>query len=147
MALPLHDAGLETVPLWIDGAEAASSQGHTFPVYSAKQQKNVFLAQSASTDDAERAAEVALKTFSSWKRTSTSHRRDLLLKAADIFERRKAEAVRLQVEETSCEPTWAGFNVGYGLTVMREIAARITSAFGEIPRTDSEAGLCLVFRI
>jgi acyl-CoA reductase-like NAD-dependent aldehyde dehydrogenase len=29
---------------------------------------------------------------------------------------------------------------------MREIAARITSVFGEIPRTDSEAGLCLVFK-
>lgn len=146
MALPLYDAGLETVPLWIDGADAASSQGYTFPVYSAKQQKNVFMAQSASTDDAAQTADVALKAFSSWKRTSASHRRDLLLRAADIFERRKPEAIWIQVEETSCEPSWAGFNVGYGLTVMREIAARITSVFGEMPRTDSEAGLCLVFK-
>lgn len=147
MALPLHDdSGLETVPLWIDGTGAASSQGHTFPVYSAKQQKNVFMAQSASTDDAAQAAVVALKAFSSWKHTSASHRRDLLLRAADIFQMRKAEVIRLQVEETSCEPGWAGFNVGYGLTAMREIAASITSVFGEMPRMASEASLCLVFK-
>ena len=147
MALHLHDdAGLETVPLWIDGAGVASSQGYTFPIYSATQQKNVFMAQSAGTDDAAQAADVALKAFFSWRHTSASHRRDLLFSAADIFEKRKAEAIRLQVEETSCEPGWAGFNVGYGLTVMREIAARITSVFGEMPRMDSEAGLCLVFK-
>ena len=147
MALPLHPtSGLEIVPLWIDGAAATSSHEVTFPVYSAKQEKNVFMAQSANEEDATRAADAALKAFQGWRNTSADYRRDLLLKVTDIFERRKAEAIKLQVEETSCEASWAGFNVGYGLTVIREIAARISSVFGQMPRTTSEGNMCLVFK-
>ena len=147
MGLPLcPDSGLEVVPLWIDGVAAESSQGTIFPVYSAKQEKNVYKAQSADTQDATRAADAALKAFGSWRHTSAYDRQALLLKAADIFEARQAEAIEFQVKETSCEPSWAGFNSRYGLSVMREIASRVTSVFGEIPRTTSESNLCLVFK-
>jgi hypothetical protein len=105
--------GIEVVPLWIDGVAVPASKEQSFPVYSAKQEKNVFMAQSANAPDATRAADVALKSFTTWRATSADHRQSLLLKAADILESRKAEAIRLQVEETSCEASWAGFNVGY----------------------------------
>ena len=137
---------LEPVPLWIDGSKVSSSENLTFVVRSAKQEKDVSLAQSAGVKDSIRAADSSIRAFQSWKNTSAAHRRDLLLKAIDIFEARKAEAVQLQVAETSCEPSWAGFNVGYGLTVLREIASRITSVYGEMPRVASENNLCLVFK-
>lgn len=140
------DSALEVVPLWIDGVAAESSQGTTFSVYSAKQEKDVHKAQSADAKDANRAADVALKAFGTWRNTSAYERQALLFRAADIFEARKVEAISLQVEETSCEASWAGFNVRYGLSVMREIASRVTSVFGELPRTTSEANLCLVFK-
>ena len=140
------DSDLEVVPLWIDGIAAESSNGTTFLVHSAKQGKNVYKAQSAEVKDATRAADVAHTTFSTWRQTSAYDRQSLLLRAADIFEARKAEAITFQVVETSCEPSWAGFNVRYGLSVMREIASRVTSVCGELPRTVSEANLCLVFK-
>ena len=141
---PVSD--LEVVPLWIDGTAAEASKGTTFLVHSAKQEKNVYKAQSADAKDATRAAEVALTVFSTWRQTSTYERQSLLFKAADIFEARKAEVISFQVAETSCEPSWAGFNLRYGLSVMREIASRVTSVCGELPRTVSEANLCLVFK-
>lgn len=140
------DSDLEAVPLWIDGIATKSFDGTTFLVHSAKQKKNVYKAQSADTKDAIRAADVALTAFRTWRQTSAYDRQSLLLRAADIFEARKAEAITFQVAETSCEPSWAGFNVKYGLSVMREIASRVTSVCGELPRTVSDANLCLVFK-
>ena len=145
-SLPNLESDLEVVPLWINGIEAESSKGTTFLVHSAKQEKNVFEAQSAHAEDATRAADVALSVFSTWRQTSAYDRQSLLFKAADIFETRKVEAITLQVAETSCEPSWAAFNVRYGLSVMREIASRVTSVCGELPKTVSEANLCLVFK-
>ena len=146
-SLPSHpNPELEVVPLWIDGVAVSSAHKNTFAVYSAKQEKNVFTAQSATAEDATRAADVALTSFNTWRDTSPYHRQALILKAASIFEARKAEAIKFQVQETSCEPAWAGFNVGYGLVVIREIAARVTSVFGSMPRTTSESNLCLVFK-
>ena len=140
------ETGLQVVPLWIDGATAKSSPELTFPVYSAKQKKNVFLAQSANPKIAEQAADVALRVFDSWRRTSATFRRDLIMKAADIFESRRSEIVALQVEETSCEASWAGFNLTYGLANMREIASSITSVFGEMPRVESDTNLAMVLK-
>ena len=140
------DSELEVVPLWIDGTPAESTKGTTFLVHSAKQGKNVYMAQSADIRDATRAADVALTAFRNWRRTSAYDRQSLLFRAADIFEARKYEAITFQVAETSCEPSWAGFNVKYGVSVMREIASKVTSVCGEIPRTVSEANLCLVFK-
>lgn len=139
------ETGLPVVPLWIDG-EAATSSLETFPVHSFKLQKDVYAAQSADTELATLAADVSLRAFQNWRTTSSEFRRDLLLKAADIFERRISEVVSCQVEETSCEITWASFNVTYGLTVMREIASRTTAVLGELPSTGSGANIALVIK-
>lgn len=146
-SLPLHlEPELEIVPLWIDGVAVSAAHERTFPVYSAKQEKIVYKAQSANAKDVRRAADVALASFDTWRDTSPYLRQALILKAANIFEARKAEAIKFQVQETSCEAAWAGFNVGYGLVVMREIASRVTSVFGAMPRTASDNNLCLVFK-
>ena len=136
----------DVVPLWIDGSKAVSSEGNIFAVYSAKYQKDVHMAQSASTKNVKTAADAAMRAFTSWRWTSATERRDLLFRLADAFEARKAEAVALQVAETSCEPAWAAFNVIYGIKVIREIASKATAVFGEMPRMDSEANLALVFK-
>jgi acyl-CoA reductase-like NAD-dependent aldehyde dehydrogenase len=137
---------LDVVPLWIDGSQVASSEGVAFPVYSAKDQKNVHMAQSASTEDVKAAADSAKRAFDSWSKTSAYERRELLLKAADAFDAQLERAIALQVAETSCEASWAGFNVKYGIRVVREIASRTTAVFGQMPRMNSDSNLVLVFK-
>lgn len=136
----------EVVSFYIDGSEAASSEGVTIPVYSAKDQKIVHMAQSASIEDVKAAVDSAKRAFDSWRWTSAYERRDLLLKAADAFEARLDQAIALQVAEISCETSWAGFNVKYGIRFIREIACRTTAIFGQMPLMNSESDLVLVFK-
>lgn len=138
--------GLQVVPLWIDGEMTNSLQETTFSVHSFKEQKDVYIAQSADTGLAIRAGDVSLRAFANWRRTSPDFRRDLLLRAAAIFERRISEAVSYQMEETSCEQAWASFNVTYGLTVMREVASKTTAVFGELLNTASDANIAMTLK-
>lgn len=129
-----QESGLQVVPLWINGGPAIFSKTTTFPVYSASQQKNVYLARSADTEAAIEAAEAAQKAFRTWRETSCASRRGILLRLADIIKERQAELVNLQVEETSCSETWAQFNISYTLNALPEIASRITTVCsGELP--------------
>ena len=137
---------LKTVPLWINGETTQSHPAITFPVYSAKQQRNVCIAQSADDSKARETCNVAMQAFEGWKKTSIAFRREILLRAADAFESRRSEVVALQVEETSCEESWAHFNLNYAITNMREIAGSIASLFGELPRVESENNLAMVFK-
>ena len=137
---------VDTVPLWINGNETLSSEGKSFAVYSAKQQKIVHMAESATVEDVKKAADSVKAAFNSWRLTSAYERRDLLLRAADAFEAQLKRAIELQVSETSCEASWAAFNVNYGIKVIREIASRTTAVFGEMPRMNSDSNLALVFK-
>jgi acyl-CoA reductase-like NAD-dependent aldehyde dehydrogenase len=141
------DTGLPVVPLWIGGTATTSSPPIIFPVYSAIKQKQVFLAHASDSATATRAVDAAAAAFKTWRKTSAATRRDILLRAADIMESRKAELVSLQIKETSCGQPWALFNVESTVYIVREIASRVTSTCaGEMPSTANEGTLSLVFR-
>lgn len=137
---------LRIVPLWINGESIKSDPEITFRVHSAKQQRDVCTAHSADQAHAIEACQVAMTAFGSWKRTTAAFRRDLILRAASILESYRTEIVALQVEETSCEASWASFNLHYGLENMREIAGCITSCYGELPRLQCETNLAMVMK-
>ena len=137
---------LKTVPLWINDKTTQSHAAITFPVYSERKQRNVCMAQSADDFQAREACDAAMQAFAGWKKTSIAFRRELLLKAADAFESHRSEVVALQVEETSCEESWAHFNLNYAIINMREIAGSIASLFGEMPRVASEDNVAMVFK-
>ncbi|KAF7560947.1 hypothetical protein G7046_g3199 [Stylonectria norvegica] len=136
---------LEVVPLWIDGAPAKSSS-QTFPVYSAAQGRNVYLAQSADVAAATAAAESSLKAFQKWKRTGPIHRRDLVMRVAAIMTRRKEEFKKAAIDETSCNDAWAEMNINVAIENLYETASRITSVAGEIPQMASPSHTALVFK-
>ena len=139
-----NTAGLQVVPLWINGEAAKSTTEVTFPVYSSAQQKNVYLAQSADSEAANAAVDSAQRAFKTWKRTPAASRRDVLLRLADVIKKRQKELIQVQIEETSCSESWAGFNIGYTLNGLAEIAARITAVCtGELPpmSTDGTLGM------
>lgn len=141
------ETGLEVVPLWIDGAPAKSSTEATFPVYSAAKQKNVFLAQSADTESAAKAANSAASAFLSWKRTPAADRRKIILKFLDVLKMRANEINQVQIEETSCSEAWAKFNIDYTLNMISEVAARVTAACtGEVPPMASDGTFGMVIR-
>lgn len=138
--------GLPVVPLWIDGAPTSSSPSKRFPVHSSQQNKDVYLAESADVKAANLAADAAGKAFQTWRKTSFTHRRDLLFRVAANYIRRTEELVQLQMEETSCTSKWARMNVSLATDSVREVACRISAVSGEIPQMANPEHLALVFR-
>jgi len=147
MSLLKSAEGASVVPIYIDGSSAPLDLSRLITVRSASQQKDVHFAQGATPQIANQAVDSAYKAFLSWKETTYTHRRDLLLRVAAIYERRIDEYVRYQCEETSCQESWAKFNVGLACRSLREIASNISAeCTGELPPTETVGALCLVFK-
>lgn len=141
------DTGLPVVPLWINGEPVTSNEAGTFPVYSAAQAKNVYLAQSANERLATDAAQSAESAFKQWKTTSAASRRDILNRMHDLLKARTQDLVAVQMEETSCSQSWAEFNIQYTTLTLAEIAARVTTACaGELPAMSTHGPMGFVFK-
>ncbi|KAI9691176.1 MAG: hypothetical protein M1822_008796 [Bathelium mastoideum] len=130
---------LDPVPTWIDAAPRPIAKDRLFDVISSKTGQVVHQAQSASVDEALAAAESSYKAWiNGWKDELYEKRRDLLHRVADIYERRIAEFAQFQVEETSCAPEFAEFNVRYTVQHLRETASVLAAIRGSVPRTTDQ---------
>jgi len=106
------------------------------------QKKNPFTGQIAShvaagkRDDARRAIDAAAAAFPAWSATPPGVRRGLLLKAADVLERRMPEIAKITAVETGQTFGWGMFNCIYTIGILREAAAQAYGMIGEVIPTD-----------
>lgn len=149
---PQNPGDLPVVPLWINGAvHPTSEKDDLFPVVSSIQDKPIHYAVSATPETAVLAVEAAAAALTKWRKTTPSHRRALLLKAASVLESKGEEVMRTQMAETSCPEAFARFNIGC-TAWMREIAAATSQLKGTVAQSLGEAngedggGLTLVVR-
>jgi len=133
---------LPVVPVWINGsAHPTSDEDTLFPVISSVQDKTIHHAVSATPAMATLAVESAAAAFAKWGKTAPSHRRKLLLQAADAVDRKAEEIAASQIAETSCPEPFAKFNI-MSTTWMREIAAATSQIRGTVAQTmEGEDGL------
>jgi acyl-CoA reductase-like NAD-dependent aldehyde dehydrogenase len=133
------------VPLWINRTARPLDKSSLIDVVSSISNKVVYRAQRASTEDAQAAADAASSSFDTWRKTTHVFRRNLLLRVADIYERRADELTQYQMLETSCTEQYARFNIKLACNQIREFAAALSGALsGEIPPLESD-GYGLVF--
>lgn len=147
---------LPTVPLWINGvhhqSQYVTSPERLFPVVSAKTRTIIHFAVSATPLEAVIAADAASSAFIEWRRTSPTYRRNIILKAAEIYETRAEEIASCMVAETSCPKPFASFNVSSAAKQLREIAAASAEIRGTVTQRDTdaygleEAGLTVVLK-
>ena len=104
-------------------------------------------AAAASTSDALNAVESAAKAFQTWSLTGPSERRAILLKAADIMERRTPELIEAMGSEVGAAPLWAGFNGFLTANLLREAAGLATQIQGETIPTDKPGTLSMTVRV
>ena len=129
-----------TIPLWINGAPhplPEKGEERYLPVVSATTGEAVHYAVSATPSEALLAVSAASAAFEHWHRTSPAHRRAILLRAADIFERRAAEIATAMVTETSCHPGFAEYNVKITVEYVRELAAATSEIRGTVPQQET----------
>lgn len=87
-----------TIPLWLDGKEVTSSS--TFDVVSPVDHKTLYKASSASEEDALKAIASAEKAAKAWAKSKPAERRDIFLRAAEEFKRRRDELYQYSRTET-----------------------------------------------
>jgi vanillin dehydrogenase len=130
----------------IDGASAPAASGATYarrdPVTGAVASE----AAAASEADVVNAVEAAARAFPAWSETGPSARRGLLLKAADLLDARADEFTKPMIEEIGATAPWAGFNVHFAASMLREAAGLTTQIVGEIIPADKPGIISLAVR-
>lgn len=124
----------KTVPLWIGGKALHSESSLSFPIISSSTGATVHNAVSAGIEEANLACETSAEAFKSWRKTTPTHRRRILYKAAEIYQRRADEIAGHMVAETNCHPFFAKFNMTTSVEYIQEIAASSTELRGMIPQ-------------
>lgn len=132
------------IPIWIDNNPIQTST--TFPIIQASTGTTVHHAYSASRSHAAYAANSSWTAFHSWRESTHTTRRDLLLRVADYYASHVADFVERQMLETSCTKNWATNNVHGSVSYLKEIAAQISSVSGVIPPIEKPNTMGFVFK-
>jgi acyl-CoA reductase-like NAD-dependent aldehyde dehydrogenase len=132
--------------LIIDNETRDASEGRSFERRNPLTGDVVTQSAAASVEDALDAVESAAKAFSAWSTVGPSERRNIMLKAADIIERRAPEFIESMMSEVGAAQLWAGFNVFLTSQLLREAAGLATQIQGETIPTDKPGTLSMTFR-
>ncbi|AUZ62272.1 putative vanilin dehydrogenase oxidoreductase protein (plasmid) [Pseudomonas sp. XWY-1] len=100
----------------------------------------------AGVSDALAAVESAQRGYEMWRATGPSARRQILLKAADILEKKIPLFVDAMANEVGSSSLWAGINVTLSANLFREAAGLTTQIQGETIPTDKPGGLSMTIR-
>ncbi|MCE1186891.1 MAG: aldehyde dehydrogenase [Rhodocyclales bacterium] len=137
---------MNTVELLIGGQSRPASTEARFERRNPVSGEVVTRAAAASLQDADDAVAAAAAAFPAWAALAPGKRRALLLKAADIMDRRAPEFVAAGVAEAGSMPIWYGFNAMLGANMLREAAGLVTQISGEVIPSDVEGCLAMAVR-
>ncbi|KAF9893242.1 hypothetical protein FE257_011672 [Aspergillus nanangensis] len=143
MSLPPTNSNEEIVPLIINGKNYLGQNKFTV---TSPEGKPLWVATGASADDATKAVEAAQAALPSWAATKASIRRDIFLKASDLFEKRYDELFQCQKEETGAEDLFIEWILKLTIDNLKEVAGKCSLASGSIPCAPSDGRAALVLR-
>lgn len=120
------------VPLIINGKEV--SNGENFPVIGPLTGTKIWDATAASRQNVDDAVTSAQAAFPAWAATKPSERRDIFLRAADIFVNRGEELGHYMNQEIGAGPDYQKFICGLAIEGLKDTAGRIAGALtGSVP--------------
>lgn len=134
------------VSLLVDNAEVGAQYGRSFEVRNPISGEVVTKAAAASVQDAKQAADSAAAGFYEWSLMSPSARREVLLKAADILERKSQEASVRATAEMGATQMWGAFNAQLGAKIIREAAMLTSQMTGEVIPSDEPGLMAMAVR-
>jgi acyl-CoA reductase-like NAD-dependent aldehyde dehydrogenase len=133
-----------TVPFIIGGEERRPDK--TFDVINPSNGKVAHQCGAASQKDVQGAVEAASRAFKSWSKSTPRQRRDILLKATQVMDKRYDELAGYMMEETGCPKDWADFNLGVAKDFFTDVAGKIGSIVGAVPTTQDENTGAFIFK-
>ncbi|HEX6303715.1 MAG TPA: aldehyde dehydrogenase family protein [Anaerolineales bacterium] len=132
--------------MYIGGKWVDAKNKETFEDYNPYNAEVFANVPKGKREDATRAIEAAAAAFPEWAESPPSLRRKLFLKAADIFEKRQDELVRVVAEETGSTIGIAMFQMFFVPGLFREAAAQAYSVTGEIIPADYPGAFFMALR-
>jgi len=132
--------------MYIGGEWVNASNKETFEDYNPYNGEVFANVPKGTRADATRAIEAAAAAFPEWAESPPSLRRNLFLKAADIFEKRQEELVRIVAEETGSTIGIAMFQMFFVPGLFREAAAQAYSVTGEVIPADYPGAFFMALR-
>ncbi|KAK7403432.1 hypothetical protein QQX98_010798 [Neonectria punicea] len=131
------------VPLIINGrdVEAPSS----FPATSPLTGERTWSYSCATKQHVEDAIQSAHDAFPAWSRTKASHRRDILLRAADVMNARREELGNYMHHEIGAGQDYQNFILGLAIEGFKDTAGRIAGVVsGSVPESNLEGMKAMV---
>ena len=132
--------------LLIGGQAVEATRGATFSRLNPVTGQVASTAAAASTTDACHAVDAAQAAFAAWSETGPSARRAILLKAADLLQAKTPEFTDAMINETGSTGPWAGFNVMFAASLLREAASMTTQISGEVIPSDKPGCMAMSIR-
>jgi acyl-CoA reductase-like NAD-dependent aldehyde dehydrogenase len=137
---------MNDVALLINGKSSAAQDGRSFDRLDPVKGTPVSSAAAASISDAHAAVEAAAAAFPAWSATGPGQRRELLLKSADALLARQGDFIQAMIGETGATEGWAGFNVAFAASILREAASMTTQIAGEVIPSDVPGNVAMAIR-
>ncbi|KAI1292727.1 Aldehyde/histidinol dehydrogenase [Xylaria venustula] len=137
--MPLH-----TVPFIIDGEERVANE--TWEVKSPATGDVLHLCGVATVSDADAAVHAAAAAATTWRDTPTGTRRDILLRAADLMDKKRSELGKYLIDEIGQPSRWAEFNINTAIDLIKDAAGRIGTLEGSVPRPSDPKTAAMVWR-
>lgn len=134
-----------TVPLWLDGKEKLSAGG-TFDVTSPLNHQLRYTAAACNHEDVDAAVASAKRAFTSWRRSTPNERRDVFLRASDVFERRWPEYKNFSHQETGSSDMTHAVDFQLAYQTMRNVAGLVQTVQGQVPSLASPGQSAMVLR-
>ena len=114
---------MNEVKLLIGGKSTAAHADRSFDRIDPVKGTIATKAAAATVMDANAAVDAAANAFPGWAATGPSRRRELLLRGADVLMAHMKDFIALMVAETGGTEGWAGFNVAFAASILREAAS------------------------
>lgn len=134
------------VQLLVNAQDRPSSDGQIFESMNPVTKTVSGLVAAATIADANAAVAAAAAAFPEWSNTGPSHRRKLLMRAADLLEERGDVFERVMAEETGATKAWSQFNIKLSAAILRDCASLTTQILGESLPTDTPHMTSLAIR-
>ena len=133
-----------TVPLIIGGEDVIGPAA--FSVHDPVDGHKLWNAGGASVKEAAQAVEAAQAAFPAWSRTKPSARRDIFLRAAELFRERIAELTQFQKQETAADPVFVGWILGLTVDNLKEVAGKTSLVAGSFPPSEVDGRGAVVIK-
>lgn len=133
-----------TVPMIIGGRDVYGSE--VFSVINPITGMEVWEAGGASLENAVQAVEAAEAALPSWAKTKPSVRRDIFLRAADLFDQRIKELASYQRQETGADDIFMQWILKLTVDNLKEVAGKCSLVSGAITSSSDEGRAALVLK-